>query len=133
MKEREANVRKAMEWRSLLPRMVYLSIQCASASFKENVEANGSLSKSEIPSELGFLLERYAKVLGYSLDDAIAMVATVSSGQKSFEVVKLPIVFQKSLCASNHILPPSFKGFPHFLFLMFHNVSPFIKSEESIV
>lgn len=86
MKEREANVRKAMEWRSLLPRMVYLSIQCASASFKENVEANGSLSKSEIPSELGFLLERYAKVLGYSLDDAIAMVATVSSGQKSFEV-----------------------------------------------
>ncbi|XP_062015074.1 N-terminal acetyltransferase B complex auxiliary subunit NAA25 isoform X1 [Rosa rugosa] len=86
MTEREANVRSIIERKSLLPRMIYLSIQSASTSLKENLEVNGSVSDPKIPSELKILLERYAKMLGYSFTDAIEVVLGVSGGQKSFEV-----------------------------------------------
>lgn len=85
-KGREANVRTAIEKRSLVPRMIYLSIQCASASLKENIEANGSMYDPKISSELRFLLERYAKILGFPFNDAIQVVVGVLSGQKSSEV-----------------------------------------------
>ncbi|XP_068311883.1 N-terminal acetyltransferase B complex auxiliary subunit NAA25-like [Pyrus communis] len=86
VKEREANVRRVIERKSLLPRMIYLSIQNASTSLKENLEANGTTSGSKVPSELKGLLERYAKMLGFTLNDAIEAVLGVSSGLKSFEV-----------------------------------------------
>ncbi|RXI04113.1 hypothetical protein DVH24_038387 [Malus domestica] len=86
VKEREANVRRVIERKSLLPRMIYLSIQNASTSLKENLEANGTTSDSKVPSELKSLLERYAKMLGFTLNDAIEVVLGVSSGLKSFEV-----------------------------------------------
>lgn len=85
-KGREANVRTALEKRSLVPQMIYLSIQCASASLKENIEANGSMYDPKITSELRFLLERYAKILGFPFNDAIEVLIGVSSGQKSSEV-----------------------------------------------
>lgn len=85
-KGREANVRTAIEKRSLVPRMIYLSIQCASASLNENIEANGSMYDPKISSELRFLLERYAKILGFPFNDAIQVVVGVLSGQKSSEV-----------------------------------------------
>ena len=66
--------------------MIYLSIQSASASLKENFEVNGSISGSKISSELKTLLERYAKMFGFSLTDAIDIVLGVSSDQKSSEV-----------------------------------------------
>lgn len=91
-KERETNVQTVIERRSLLPRMIYLSIQCASASLKENTEGNGSISDSKISSELKFLLERYAKILGYTFSDAIELVLGVSSGLKSFEAFKTDLV-----------------------------------------
>ncbi|XP_030963835.1 N-terminal acetyltransferase B complex auxiliary subunit NAA25 isoform X1 [Quercus lobata] len=81
-KEREANLRRVIERKSLLPRMVYLSIQSASTLLKENIEVNGSVSDPKISSELKFLLERYAKLLGLSLSDAIEVVVGVSSGLK---------------------------------------------------
>ncbi|KAJ6763727.1 N-TERMINAL ACETYLTRANSFERASE-RELATED [Salix purpurea] len=84
-KEREENVRRVVEKKSLLPRMIYLSIHSASASLKESVEENGSKSGSKISSELKFLLEHHAKMLGYSLSDAVEVVMGVSSGVKSFE------------------------------------------------
>lgn len=87
MTEREANVRSIIERKSLLPRMIYLSIQSASTSLKENLEVNGSRSDPKIPSELKVLLEHYAKMLGYSFADAIEVVLGVSSGLKSFEVI----------------------------------------------
>lgn len=62
--------------------MVYLSIQSASTILKENIEVNGSLSDPKISSELKFLLERYAKLLGFSLRDSIEVVLRVSSGLK---------------------------------------------------
>lgn len=66
--------------------MIYLSIQSASTSFKENLEVNGSISDPKIASELKILLERYAKLLGFSLSDAIDIVLGVSGGLKSSEV-----------------------------------------------
>ncbi|KAK9279563.1 hypothetical protein L1049_013242 [Liquidambar formosana] len=91
-KERETNVRTVVEGRSLLPRMVYLSIHCASASLKENIETNGSTSNTATSSELKFLLERYARILGYTFSDAIEVVLGVSSGRKSSEAFSSDIV-----------------------------------------
>jgi N-terminal acetyltransferase B complex non-catalytic subunit len=66
--------------------MVYLSIQSASALLKENIEVNGSISGPKISSDLKFLLERYAKLLGFSFSDAIEVVVGVSGGQKPSSV-----------------------------------------------
>ncbi|KAK1412739.1 hypothetical protein QVD17_34222 [Tagetes erecta] len=74
----------SIEKRSLLPRMIYLSIKCASSSVKGNSGVNGFDSKDF--SELKSLLELYAKSLGFSFLDAVELVVSVSHGQKSFEV-----------------------------------------------
>ncbi|KDP45753.1 hypothetical protein JCGZ_17360 [Jatropha curcas] len=91
-REREENVRRVIERKSLLPRMIYLSIQSASVSIKENAEVNGSTSEPKISQELKFLLECYAKMLGYSLTNAIELVIGVSSGTKSSEAFDSDIV-----------------------------------------
>ncbi|KAJ0020446.1 hypothetical protein Pint_32451 [Pistacia integerrima] len=83
MEERETNVRRVIEKKSLLPRMIYLSIQSASASIKDNFEVNDSLSDPKVSPELKYLLECYAKMLGFSLSDAIEVVVGVSNGLKS--------------------------------------------------
>ncbi|KAH1066699.1 hypothetical protein J1N35_031686 [Gossypium stocksii] len=83
-KEREENVRGFIERKSLLPRMIYLSIQSASVLYKDNSEINGSDPK--ISTELKALLERYAKMLGFPLNDAIDVVVGVSRGLKPYEV-----------------------------------------------
>ncbi|KAI3819684.1 hypothetical protein L1987_13531 [Smallanthus sonchifolius] len=70
--------------RSLLPRMIYLSIQCASSSIKGSSNINGLDSKDS--SELKYLLESYANLLGFPFTDAVELVLAVSNGQKSFEV-----------------------------------------------
>ncbi|KAG4198804.1 hypothetical protein ERO13_A05G109100v2 [Gossypium hirsutum] len=85
-KEREENVRGFIERKSLLPRMIYLSIQSASVLYKDNSEINDSLADPKISTELKALLERYAKMLGFSLNDAIDVVVGVSRGLKSYEV-----------------------------------------------
>ncbi|TYJ33619.1 hypothetical protein E1A91_A05G115500v1 [Gossypium mustelinum] len=85
-KEREENVRGFIERKSLLPRMIYLSIQSASVLYKDNSEINNSLADPKISTELKVLLERYAKMLGFSLNDAIDVVVGVSRGLKSYEV-----------------------------------------------
>ncbi|KAL5580626.1 hypothetical protein UlMin_013068 [Ulmus minor] len=86
IEDREKNVRRAIERRSLLPRMIYLSIQSASSSLKEKVEDNGSTSDPKVPSELQILLDHYAKMLGFSFGDAIEVVLSVSRGLKSSEI-----------------------------------------------
>lgn len=66
--------------------MVYLSIKSASALLKENIGVNGSISDPKISSDLKSLLERYAKLLGFSLSDAIEVVVGVSGDQKHSSV-----------------------------------------------
>ncbi|XP_021278581.1 N-terminal acetyltransferase B complex auxiliary subunit NAA25 isoform X2 [Herrania umbratica] len=82
---REANVRGTIERKSLLPRMIYLSIQSASVLHKDNSEINGSLADPKTSTELRTLLERYAKLLGFSLNDAIDVVVGASRGLNPFQ------------------------------------------------
>ncbi|XP_057487729.1 N-terminal acetyltransferase B complex auxiliary subunit NAA25-like isoform X1 [Actinidia eriantha] len=92
IKQAEANVPKAIERRSLLPRMIYLSIQCASSSLKENVETNGSVFDPKISLELKILLERYAKFLGFPFQNAVEMLFATSSGRKSSEALSSDLI-----------------------------------------
>ncbi|GFZ01554.1 tetratricopeptide repeat (TPR)-like superfamily protein [Actinidia rufa] len=92
IKQAEANVPKAIERRSLLPRMIYLSIECASTSLKENVETNGSVFDPKISLELKILLERYAKFLGFPFQDAIEVLFATSSGGKSLEALSSDLI-----------------------------------------
>ncbi|KAL3616220.1 hypothetical protein CASFOL_039610 [Castilleja foliolosa] len=85
IKQSEQNVLKTIEKRSLLPRMIYLSVYSASSSVKENIEASGSLADPKHSLELKVLLERYAKILDFPFQDAIEHVFGVSSGQTPFE------------------------------------------------
>ncbi|GMI92020.1 TRANSCURVATA 2, NatB auxiliary subunit [Hibiscus trionum] len=85
-KERETSVRGFVERKSLLPRMIYLSIQSASVLYKDSSDTNGSLADPKTSLELKSLLERYAKMLGFSLNDAVDVVMGVSSGLKPYEV-----------------------------------------------
>ncbi|CAI0399724.1 unnamed protein product [Linum tenue] len=83
-KEREEIVRRVIEKKSLLPRLIYLSIQSASALNKDNIEMNGSSSSDpNISKELKYLLERYAKMLGSTFSDAVDVLMRVSTDQKS--------------------------------------------------
>ncbi|KAF7833806.1 N-terminal acetyltransferase B complex auxiliary subunit NAA25 [Senna tora] len=81
-KERETSFKRVIEKRSLLPRMIHLSIQSASTSIKEHMEVNGSVPP-KISSELKLLLERYAQLLNFSLSEAIDVVMGFSSGERS--------------------------------------------------
>lgn len=84
-KDWETDVQKIAQRRSLLPRMIYLSIQCVSASVKGNVEANGSISNSRVLLEMKPMLEQCAKILGFSLNDALKVLFDVAEGKKSLE------------------------------------------------
>ncbi|CAI9107074.1 OLC1v1006355C1 [Oldenlandia corymbosa var. corymbosa] len=92
IKKTEANVLRNIEKRSLLPRMIYLSLHCASLSVKEHTEANGSILDPKLSSELKYLLERYASILGFAFQDAIELVLGVSSGHHSLEVLSSDMV-----------------------------------------
>lgn len=85
IKQSQAKVVKTIEKRSLLPRIIYLSIQCASSSVKESVETNGSVFDPKLSSELRLLLERYANILGFSFQDAVGLAFDISSGLKDAE------------------------------------------------
>lgn len=93
MKEREAEALAAIGRRSLLPRLIYLSLQNASVALKESPEANCCLSDTKTSSEMESLLERYAKILGYSLADAVKLIGEASQGSKSSEVSLMAALF----------------------------------------
>lgn len=90
-KQMEANALKTIERRSLVPRMIYLSMQSAS-SVKDKIEANGSLSDPKVSLELKILLERYTKILGFPFDNAVELVSGVSTGLKSSEVLSSDLI-----------------------------------------
>ncbi|KAJ4779209.1 hypothetical protein LUZ62_063466 [Rhynchospora pubera] len=75
-----------IERKSLVPRLVYLSMQAALSAPKENAETtNGGASSATIAVELGSLLERYARSIGFSFSDAIDAILSISTGEKSFK------------------------------------------------
>ncbi|VFR00440.1 unnamed protein product [Cuscuta campestris] len=81
----EANAIKNIEKRSLLPRMVYLSMHCAASSVKETIESDGSDFDSKFSSELKHLLDRYANTLGFSFQDALELAFAVLNGHKQLQ------------------------------------------------
>ncbi|KAI3986915.1 hypothetical protein MKX01_014616 [Papaver californicum] len=118
--DRELNWRKIIERRSLLPRLIYLSIQCAS-QLKEYGKATDSPSDSNklesqaaaqsAQSEFYGLIERYAESLDLSFDVASSMIAEISSGQRSVKDIPVHImslmsfgVFEASWRLSSHDL-----------------------------
>lgn len=84
-KDREENVRRAIQRKSLVPRMIYLSIQCSATALKESVETNGSGGDIKTCGELKSLLEEYTKMLGSSLSDAVEMITEISQGARTSE------------------------------------------------
>ncbi|CAH8358709.1 unnamed protein product [Eruca vesicaria subsp. sativa] len=84
-KVREENVKRAIQRKSLLPRMIYLSIQCSATALKESVETNGSGADLKTCGELKSLLEEYTKTLGSSLSDAVEMITEISQGARTSE------------------------------------------------
>ncbi|KZV25766.1 phagocyte signaling-impaired protein [Dorcoceras hygrometricum] len=97
IKQTEENILKLIEKRSILPRMVYLSIHSASASVKKNVGANGSVDP-KLSVELKVLLERHAKILEFPFMDAVELVSGVSSRQKFFEEPNSDIIDWMNFC-----------------------------------
>lgn len=90
IQQSEADVIKNIEKRSLLPRMVFLSMHCAASSVKENIEVNGSVFDLKLSSELKLLLDQYANTLGFSFQDALELAFGVLSGHKQLEVFMPP-------------------------------------------
>ncbi|CAI9301000.1 unnamed protein product [Lactuca saligna] len=86
VKETESKVTRTIEKRSLLPRMIHLSIQCASSSVKVNSNSDINGFDPKASTELKSLLESYAKILQLPFHDAVELVTSVASGQKPLEV-----------------------------------------------
>lgn len=63
--------------RSLIPRLLYLSIQAASCSTKISSPLP-ALSNFEISSELKLLLENYSVILGCSFDEAVSSIININ-------------------------------------------------------
>lgn len=84
--KKEGPAKKLIERKSLLPRLVYLSTQTASSSLKEAISANGSTPDTNNSQELKHLLERYAKNIGFSFEDAKNFILDIAKGQRSSKV-----------------------------------------------
>ena len=84
--KQEGIMKKLIERKSLVPRLVYLSIQTASSSVKGIIDANGSTYDTSSSRELKHLLERYARNIGFSFDDAKNFILEIVKGQKSSKV-----------------------------------------------
>lgn len=106
----EGIVKKLIERKSLLPRLIYLSIQISPISLKENV-GNGSLYDADAIGERKSLLEKYARNIGLSFDDAMSMLLAIFKGQKPLKVCEIPIMGCNYLWLVQeiHIVESSFK------------------------
>ncbi|KAG0498549.1 hypothetical protein HPP92_002844 [Vanilla planifolia] len=83
--ENEDIVRKAIKMKSLVPRLIYLSIQSAATGLREVVEPNCSAGAAKIDKELMFLLDEYARTIDLSFDDAVNLIYAISKGHRSFK------------------------------------------------
>lgn len=84
-------MKKLIERKSLLPRLIYLSIQISPISLKENV-GNGSLHDADAIGEIKSLLEKYARNIGLSFDDAMSLLLAIFKGQKPLKVCEILIM-----------------------------------------
>lgn len=81
--EKDGPKMRDTERKSLVPRLIYLSMHGCVSSLGET-ELNGAVSDITI-GEMKTLLEKYARSIGYSIDDALSMILGMSSGKKSIK------------------------------------------------
>ena len=93
--EKDGPKLKDAERKSLVPRLVYLSMHGCTTFLREG-ESNGASSNVTSAGEMKTLLEKYARSIGYSFDDALSIVLGMSSGKKAVKVTSVyfyPFVF----------------------------------------
>lgn len=82
--EKDGPKLKDAERKPLVPRLVYLSTHGCTSLLRES-ESNGASSDVTAAGEMKILLEKYARSIGYSFDDALSIVLGVSSGKKAIK------------------------------------------------
>lgn len=82
--EKDDSKIKYAERKALLPRLVYLSMHGCASSLRET-QLNGSGLDTDA-TEMKPLLLKYARSIGYSIDDALSVILGMSSGKKSVKV-----------------------------------------------
>ncbi|XP_066362409.1 N-terminal acetyltransferase B complex auxiliary subunit NAA25-like isoform X2 [Miscanthus floridulus] len=111
--EKDGSKLKDVERKSLIPRLVYLSTH-GCASFLRESESNGASSDVTASGEMKTLLEKYARSIGYSFDDALSVVLGISSGKKAVKDFAPDIVSWMSfavfinswnLCSNVSVIP----------------------------
>ncbi|CAN6351382.1 unnamed protein product [Urochloa humidicola] len=103
--------------KSLVPRLVYLSMHGCSSFLRES-ESNGASSDVTATGEMKTLLEKYARSIGYSFEDALSIVLGMSSGKKAVKDFAPDIVSWMSFAAfinawnlcSNELVIPGTDG-----------------------
>ncbi|XP_051153025.1 N-terminal acetyltransferase B complex auxiliary subunit NAA25-like isoform X2 [Andrographis paniculata] len=83
--ELEAHFHKTLLLRSLIPRLLYLSLRSASESIEDIIEVDELVLNSNLSTELKTLLERFARTLEFPFLNAVELILGVSISQKSFE------------------------------------------------
>ncbi|KAJ3676463.1 hypothetical protein LUZ60_003875 [Juncus effusus] len=73
----------SFERKALVPRLVLLSM-LSQRNQTQNAES-ANRSSVNIVGELGTLLEKYARTIGFSFNDAVQAILSISNGQKSFQ------------------------------------------------
>ncbi|KAG2628384.1 hypothetical protein PVAP13_3KG245100 [Panicum virgatum] len=99
--------------KSLVPRLVDLSMHGCKTFLSEG-ESNGASSNVTSAGEMKTLLEKYARSIGYSFDDALSIVLGMSSGKKAVKDFAPDIVSWMSfaafinawnLCSTEPVIP----------------------------
>ncbi|KAI3961580.1 hypothetical protein MKW92_032774 [Papaver armeniacum] len=100
--KRELSWCKVIERRSLLPRLIYLSIHCASLLKEYGIASDSPSSSNKLECEAAAqsesfgLIERYATSLDLSYDVASSIIAEVSTAPRSVEDIPVRIMIVMS-------------------------------------
>ncbi|GLJ38445.1 hypothetical protein SUGI_0782890 [Cryptomeria japonica] len=87
---REKQMRIFVKRRCLLPRLICLSIRCV--GFLMDSDAGKASDMHGSCAEFQQLLVQYSSSLGFSFDEALGILSSIQSGQKSFKELKLDLV-----------------------------------------
>ncbi|KAF8652454.1 hypothetical protein HU200_062786 [Digitaria exilis] len=118
--EKDGPKLKDAERKSVIPRLVYLSMRGCTTFLRES-ESNGASSDVTVAGEMKTLLEKYARTIGYSLDDALSIVLGMSTSKKAVKDFAPDIVRWMSfaafinawnLCSSESVIPGTDRSSP---------------------
>ncbi|CAN6347249.1 unnamed protein product [Urochloa humidicola] len=119
--EKDGPKLKDAKRKSLVPRLVYLSMHGCTTFLRES-ESNGASSDVTATGEMKTLLEKYARSIGYSFEDALSIVLGMSSGKKAVKDFAPDIVSWMSfaafinawnLCSNEPVIPGTDRNSPN--------------------